>query len=530
MTEIIDWLRRQEAEREMNSLNAAHKFAANIEKHGEIRNERPNMTDLTIKQALEKLRAREISATELTRAYLNRIEKYGAALNCYITQTPERALADAAESDKRYADGSARPLEGIPIGMKDLFATKGIRTTAASKMLENFVPEYESTVSQKLIDAGTVLLGKTNLDEFAMGTFSKTSYFGAPVSPYQMDKRLTAGGSSGGSSSAVAGGLAIAATGTDTGGSIRFPAAVTGLVGLKPTYGLCSRWGCIAFASSLDTPGPITRTTDDCDLMLRAMIGHDPKDSTSASRSTVDVPACAGMTKRSTKKIGVIKEFSNVDISADMKTLQSLRLKELSDLGYEIVDVSIPNILDALAAYYIIAPAEASSNLARYDGVRYGLRIDADNLIDMYKQTRAAGFGEEVRRRMIVGTAVLSSESYEVYFLQAARVRRMIADAFARAFEQCDLIVCPSSAGPAMPLDSDLSPLEYYALDLFTVAMNLAGIPACSVPCGRTSNGLPLGLQVLGKRFDDFRVLALAREIENLSNLDNRPSVVTRGS
>ncbi|MDR1071560.1 MAG: Asp-tRNA(Asn)/Glu-tRNA(Gln) amidotransferase subunit GatA [Rickettsiales bacterium] len=477
------------------------------------------MIDLTITDALQKLRAREISATELARAHLGRIEKYGGALNCYITQSPERALADAAESDRRYADGTARPLEGIPIGMKDLFATKGIRTTAASRMLENFVPEYESTVSQKFIDAGTVLLGKTNLDEFAMGTFSKTSYFGAPVSPYQIEKRLTAGGSSGGSSSAVAGGLAMAATGTDTGGSIRFPAGITGLVGLKPTYGLCSRWGCVAFASSLDTPGPMARTALDCELMLRAMMGHDPKDSTSSSKETRDK-------RQETRKIGIIKEFADVEISDDMKTLQSLRLKELGDSGYEIVEVSIPNILDALAAYYIIAPAEASSNLARYDGVRYGLRVPADNLIDMYKKTRAEGFGEEVRRRMIVGTAVLSSESYEVYFLQAARVRRMIADAFDRAFEQCDLIICPSGAGPAMPLDSDLSPLEYYALDLFTVAMNLAGIPAASVPCGRAKNGLPLGLQVIGKRFDDFRVLALAREIEKLANLDNRPTKI----
>ncbi|MDR2268924.1 MAG: Asp-tRNA(Asn)/Glu-tRNA(Gln) amidotransferase subunit GatA, partial [Rickettsiales bacterium] len=477
------------------------------------------MIDLTIKQALEKLKSREISAAELTRAYLDRIGKYGDVLNCYITRTPERALADAAESDKRYGDGTARPLEGIPIGMKDLFATKGIRTTAASKILENFIPQYESTISQKLADAGTVLLGKTNLDEFAMGTFSKTSCFGAPVSPYKIEKRLTAGGSSGGSSSAVAGGLAIAATGTDTGGSIRFPSAITGLVGMKPTYGLCSRWGCIAFASSLDTPGPIARNVDDCELMLCAMMGHDSKDSTSSNRETKD-------NGRKARKIGIIKEFADVEISADMKNLQSLRLKELCGLGYEIIEVSIPNILDALAAYYIIAPAEASSNLARYDGVRYGLRAAADNLTDMYKKTRAVGFGEEVQRRMIVGTAVLSSESYEVYFLQAARVRRMIADAFNRAFEQCDLIICPSSAGPAMPLDSDLSPLEYYALDLFTVAMNLVGIPACSVPCGRTADGLPLGLQVLGRRFDDFKVFALAREIEALANLDNRPTKI----
>ena len=477
------------------------------------------MIDFTITEALAKLHAREFSATELARAYLARIERHGAALNCYITATPERALLDAAESDRRYADGSARALEGIPIGIKDLFATKGIRTTAASKMLENFIPEYESTVSEKLAAAGTALLGKTNLDEFAMGSFSKSSFFGAPVNPWQIEKRFTAGGSSGGSSSAVAGGLALAATGTDTGCSIRIPSAWTGLVGLKPTYGLCSRWGCIAYASSFDCPGPIARTVDDCELVLRAMMGHDPRDSTSAVHSTQ-------YTVHSIKKIGIIKEFADVEISGDMKTIQELRLKELGALGYEIIEVSIPNILDALAAYYVLTPAEASSNLARYDGVRFGHRADSDDLIDMYKKTRAEGFGTEVQRRMIIGTAVLSSESYEVYFLQAARVRRMIADSFARAFEQCDLIVCPVGAGPAVPLATSLTPIEEYATDLFTVAMNLAGIPAASVPAGKSLSGLPLGLQVVGKRFDDFRVLALAREIEKLASLDNRPTKI----
>jgi aspartyl-tRNA(Asn)/glutamyl-tRNA(Gln) amidotransferase subunit A len=482
-----------------------------------------NPIDLTITEALEALRAKKISATELTRAYLNRIEKFGDELNCYITQTPERALADAAESDKRYADGTTRALEGIPIGMKDLFATKGIRTTAASRMLENFVPEYESAISEKFIDAGTALLGKTNLDEFAMGTFSKTSYFGAPVNPYQIGRRLTAGGSSGGSTAAVAGGLAAGATGTDTGGSIRFPASMSGLVGMKPTYGLCSRWGCVAFASSLDTPGPIARTVDDAALLLSVMAGHDPREATSSpcelQITNYKLPV-AGL------RIGIIKEFAAVEISEDMKKLQSARLADLRADGAEIVEVSIPNILDALAAYYIIVPAEASSNLARYDGMRYGLRVEGSDLIDTYKKTRAAGFGEEVQRRMVVGTAVLSSGSYEVYFMQAARVRRLIADAFDRAFAQCDLIICPSGAGSALPLDSDLTPLEYYALDLFTVAMNLAGIPACSVPAGRAENGLPLGLQVVGKRFDDARVLGLAKHIESFVALDNRPTVI----
>jgi len=485
------------------------------------------MIDLTIHEALEKLKSGEISATELTRAYLDRIEKYGDELNCYITRTPERALADAELADKHYADGTARALEGIPIGMKDLFATRGIRTTAASHMLENFVPEYESTVSQKLIDAGTVLLGKTNLDEFAMGTFSKTSYFGAPVNPWQIERKLTAGGSSGGSSSAVAGGLCMAATGTDTGGSIRFPSAITGLVGMKPTYGLCSRWGCVAFASSLDTPGPIARTVDDAALMLSAMAGHDDKDSTSESTGfNAHTPLESILGDGKKLRIGIIRELNNVKISDDMQKLFNDRIADLKSLGAEIVEVSIPNILDALAAYYIIAPAEASSNLARYDGMRYGLRVEGSDLIDTYKKTRAAGFGDEVQRRMIIGTAVLSSESYEVYFMQAARVRRMISDSFNAAFEQCDLIICPTSSGTAMPLDSDLTPLEYYALDVFTVAMNLAGIPACNVPAGIAQNGLPLGMQVMGKRFDDLRVLQLAKHIEQFAGVDNRPTKI----
>ena len=485
------------------------------------------MINLTLTESLQKLNNREISAVELTRAYLERIEKYGPDLNCYITTTPERAMADAAASDARRSAGDAKFLDGAPIAMKDLFATRGIRTTAASHMLENFVPEYESTVSQKFIDAGTVLLGKANLDEFAMGTFSKTSFFSAPINPWQLDKQLTAGGSSGGSTSAVASGLAIAATGTDTGGSIRFPAAITGMVGMKPTYGLCSRWGCVAFASSLDTPGPIARTVDDAALMLSAMAGHDPKDSTSSTNGfTCTAPLTPILGDGKKLRVGIIKEFANVEISSDMKQLFEKRIADLKSMGAEIVEVSIPNILDALAAYYIIAPAEASSNLARYDGMRYGLRVEGSDLIDTYKKTRAAGFGDEVKRRMIIGTAVLSSESYDVYFMQAARVRRMIADSFSSAFEQCDLIVCPSSAGTAMPLASDLSPLEYYALDLFTVAMNLAGIPACSVPCGLATNGLPLGMQVVGPRFDDMRVLQLAKHIETAANIDNRPTTI----
>lgn len=485
------------------------------------------MIDLTITTALQKLKSREISATELARAHIERIEKYNPELNAYITVTAERALADAAAADERIKKGDMRTLDGIPIAMKDLFATRGIRTTAASHMLENFVPEYESTVSQKFIDAGTVLLGKSNLDEFAMGTFSKTSYFGAPVNPWQMEKRLTAGGSSGGSTSAVASGLAMGATGTDTGGSIRFPSSITGLVGMKPTYGLCSRWGCVAFASSLDTPGPIARTVDDAALLLSAMAGHDAKDSTSADvKLNLDTPLQPILGNGKKLRVGVIREFNDVKISDDMQKLFNARVADLKSAGAEIVEVSIPNILDALAAYYIIAPAEASSNLARYDGMRYGLRVEGSDIYDTFKKTRAAGFGDEVKRRMIIGTAVLSSESYDVYFMQAARVRRLISDAFNRAFEQCDLIVCPSGAGTAMPLDSDMSPLDYYALDLFTVAMNLAGVPAVSVPAGLAQNNLPLGMQVVGKMFDDVRVLELAKHIEQFANLDNRPTKI----
>ena len=485
------------------------------------------MIDLTITEALKKLQSGEISATELTRAHLDRIEKYGDELNCYITRTPERALADAATADERIKNGTARALDGIPIAMKDLFATKGIRTTAASHMLENFVPEYESTISQKFIDAGTVLLGKSNLDEFAMGTFSKTSYFGAPISPWQLERRLNAGGSSGGTTSAVASGLAMGGTGTDTGGSIRFPCSITGLVGVKPTYGLCSRWGCVAFASSLDTPGPIARTVDDAALLLSVMAGHDAKDSTSSNVKTeISVPLQPILGDGKKLRVGIIKEFNDVKISEDMKNLFEKRVADLKSLGAEIVEVSIPNILDALAAYYVIAPAEASSNLARYDGVRYGLRVEGSDIYDTFKKTRAAGFGDEVKRRMIIGTAVLSSSSYDVYFMQAARVRRMIADSFNRAFDECDLIVCPSGANTALPLDSDLTPLEYYALDLFTVAMNLAGIPAVSVPCGLASNNLPLGMQVVGKMFDDVRVLQLAKHIEQFANIDNRPTKI----
>ncbi|MDR0449031.1 MAG: Asp-tRNA(Asn)/Glu-tRNA(Gln) amidotransferase subunit GatA [Rickettsiales bacterium] len=479
------------------------------------------LTDLTLCEIMSCLDQKEFSSVELTKAYLARMEKFRSEINCYITETPERALADAAASDARRAKNRALLLDGIPIGMKDLFCTKGIRTTAASRMLENFVPQYESTVSQKLADAGMVLLGKLNMDEFAMGGTSKTSFFGAPVNPWKRELRLTAGGSSGGSSAAVAAGLCAAATGTDTGGSIRFPAAITGLVGHKPTYGLCSRFGCIAFASSLDTPGTITRTASDAGFMLNEMSGFDPFEATSESRKVFPEKPIKNL------RIGIIKEFGDIKISADMKALFERRVAELKSLGCEVVEVSVPLALEALAAYYIVAPAEASSNLARYDGVRYGFRADADNIIDMYEKTRAEGFGTEVKRRIIVGTAVLSSESYEKYFMQAARVRRLLSDSMDAAFEKCDLILTPASADAAFPLSEDLAPLSAYALDVFTILANLTGMPATSVPAGLNAAGLPLGIQIIGKRFDDWNCLMLAREIEKITGFSFRPGEIT---
>ncbi|MDR2685887.1 MAG: Asp-tRNA(Asn)/Glu-tRNA(Gln) amidotransferase subunit GatA [Rickettsiales bacterium] len=483
------------------------------------------MINLSLKEALDKLAAREISAVELTKTYIDRIKKFNGELNCYITETPERALSDAAASDARRAKGAALPLDGAPIGMKDLFCTKGVRTTAASRMLENFIPEYESTISQKLADAGSVLLGKLNLDEFAMGGLSKTSFFGAPINPWKREQRLTAGGSSGGSSSAVASGLCIAATGTDTGGSIRFPSHCAGLVGHKPTYGICSRFGCIAFASSLDCPGPVARTATDAALMLSAMAGFDKNDSTSADIKHPDYAGEIDNMKLKGLRIGIIKELGDLTLSPDVRAAFDKRINDLKSAGAEIIEVSVPEIQPALAAYYIIAPAEASSNLSRYDGVRFGFRAEGSkDLIDMYEKTRSEGFGTEVKRRMIIGTAVLSSESYEVYFMQAAKLRRLLFNSFNAAFEKCDLILTPTAAAEALPLDKQMTPLEEYALDVFTVPVNLAGLPATSVPMGLSASGLPLGLQIIGRQFDDLKCLQLARKVEELSGLKFQPT------
>lgn len=488
------------------------------------------MIDLTITQALAKLKKREISATELTRAHLARIEKLNPELNCYITVTPERALADAAAADARYAAGEELPLDGIPLGMKDLFATRGIRTTAGSRMLENFIPEYESTVSQKCADAGTVMLGKTNMDEFAMSGTGRTSYFGATKNPYGRDTALMPGGSSSGSVAAVAAGLAMAATGSDTGDSIRFPSSMTGLVGIKPTYGLCSRWGCIAFASSLDHPGAIARTVDDAAVLLAAMAGHDPKDSTSAPladdvarqlRAPIEPVNLRGL------RIGIVREvMAAPGIADDMRAMFARNVDALRTAGAEIIDVSVPHVMMTDVLYAVISRAEASSNLARYDGMRYGLRIEGEDLADTYKKTRAAGFGKNVKFRLLTGSIALTKDFYEPCFVQAARVRRLMADEFAAVFEQCDLVISPSAPCAAFPLENDLNAAEATASNAMLVPMNLAGLPGCSVAGGRNANGLPLGMHVAGPQFSDAKVLQLAKVIEQMAALDNRPTTV----
>ncbi|MCL2538655.1 MAG: Asp-tRNA(Asn)/Glu-tRNA(Gln) amidotransferase subunit GatA [Alphaproteobacteria bacterium] len=474
-----------------------------------------NLINLTMTKALQKLRAREITATELTTAYLAQIDTHNAELNAYITVTRERALTDAAESDRRYADGTARELEGIPIGMKDNFATRGIRTTAASKMLENFVSEYESTVSQKLADAGCVLLGKLNMDEFAMYGDGTTSYFGAAKNP--IDKTRTPGGSSSGSAAAVAGGLAMAATGTDTGDSIRVPAAFTGIVGMKPTYGLCSRFGCIPFASSLDHAGPITKTVDDAALMLSVMAGHDPRDSTSAPAADeiakslamplTDLPI-AGL------RIGIIRELDAPEISTDMRNVFNAAIEKLKSGGVEIIEISIPHIMHSQTLYNIISRAEASSNLSRYDGMRYGLRVDGADLDDTYKKTRAAGFGDNVKMRLLSGAITLTKDFYDDCFLAAARVRRISDNEMTAAFEKCDLIITPATTRTAPKFGTTATDAEDKIAAAIAIPANMSGLPACVVPAG-DADGLPLGIQIIGRRFDDVRVLQLAKIIES---------------
>ena len=473
-----------------------------------------SLRDLTLAEARDKLAAREVSAAELTDAYITAIE--GEALNAFVTPTPEKARAMAAASDERLAKGDGRPLEGVPLGIKDLFCTEGVRTTAGSRILGDFMPPYESTVTQNLWDAGAVCLGKLNLDEFAMGSSNETSAFGPALNPWgTADAPLVPGGSSGGSAAAVAGRLCVAATGTDTGGSIRQPAALTGTVGIKPTYGRCSRWGIVAFASSLDQAGPITRTVRDAAIMLRHMASVDPKDSTSVDLPVGDYEAALEEAVAG-KTIGIPAEYRVDPMPEALQRFWDQGAEWLKAAGAKIVPISLPNTKYALPAYYIVAPAEASSNLARYDGVRYGLRVEADDIIGMYEATRAAGFGDEVKRRVLIGTYVLSAGYYDAYYLKAQKVRTLIKRDFEEAFAAgVDAILTPSAPGPAFAQGGVLDPVEMYLNDVFTVPVNMAGLPGISVPAGLADNGLPLGLQLIGKPFDEAGLMPLARVIED---------------
>ena len=484
-------------------------------------------TRLTIAEARDALAAKAISATELAAAHIDAVAK-AHALNAFITETPEHALSAAETSDARIAAGEARALEGIPLAIKDLFCTIGVRTTAASRMLDNFVPPYESTVTQNLWNAGAVLLGKTNLDEFAMGSSSETSYFGPVVNPWRARGRnddLVPGGSSGGSAVAVSAHLALGATGTDTGGSIRQPAAVTGIVGLKPTYGRCSRWGIVAYASSLDQAGPMARTVRDAAIMLGIMASHDAKDSTSVDLPVPDYEAGLEAGVKGLK-VGIPKEYRQEGTPPEIDELWQRGVEWLKAQGAEIVDVSLPHTKYALPAYYIVAPAEASSNLARYDGVRYGHRAPGvDDLIGLYERTRAEGFGREVKRRIMIGTYVLSAGYYDAYYLQAQKVRTLIARDFQEAFEHCDVLLTPATPTPAFPIGADpADPVSMYLNDVFTVPVNLAGLPAISVPAGLSHDGLPLGLQIIGKAFDEATVLRAGAAIELAADFKAVPS------
>lgn len=438
-----------------------------------------DLTKLTITEALKGLKEKKFSAVELTKEYLNKMESC-RELNAYVLETPEKALEQAKAADEKYKNGTNGALEGIPLGIKDLFCTRGIRTTACSHILDGFVPPYESAVTQKLLDAGAVFLGKLNMDEFAMGGSNETSFYGPAVNPWSKDKKLVAGGSSGGSAAAVAANICAAATGTDTGGSIRQPSAFCGVTGIKPTYGRCSRYGIIAFASSLDQAGPIAKDVRDCAVMLKNMAGHDVRDSTSAKAEVPDFEKFIGMDVRG-MKIGIPAEYRPDGLNAEIAAVWDRGIEMLKARGADIVDISLPHTKYALATYYIIAPAEASSNLARYDGLRYGLRVPGEHLDNMYINSRTEGFGKEVKRRIMIGTYVLSAGYYDAYYLKAQKVRRLIRDDFVKAFEKCDVILTPTAPTPAFPIgDKSMleNPINMYLNDVFTVSVSLAGLPA----------------------------------------------------
>ncbi|WP_435166841.1 Asp-tRNA(Asn)/Glu-tRNA(Gln) amidotransferase subunit GatA [Falsirhodobacter sp. 1013] len=484
---------------------------------------------LTIEAARDALKKREITAVELTETCLAAVDA-ADALNAYVHKTPEIALEQARAADARLAAGDAPSLCGIPLGIKDLFCTKGVPSQAASNILKGFKPEYESTVTSKLFDAGAVMLGKLNMDEFAMGSSNESSCYGPVVNPWKVDDvKRTAGGSSGGSAAAVAADLCIAATGTDTGGSIRQPAAFTGIVGIKPTYGRVSRWGTIAYASSLDQAGPMTKSVRDAAIFLQAIAGHDPKDSTSADLPVPDFEAALTGDIRG-KKIGIPREYRMDGMSAEIEALWNRGTEMLRDAGAEIVDISLPHTKYALPAYYVIAPAEASSNLARYDGVRYGHRaaLEAgDGIVDMYEKTRAEGFGPEVQRRVMVGTYVLSAGFYDAYYNRARKVRALIKRDFETVFaEGVDAILTPATPTAAFGLGAMTSsdPVEMYLNDVFTVTLNLAGLPGVSVPVGLDAKGLPLGLQLIGRPWDEAGLLNHAYVLERAAGFVAKPN------
>ena len=484
-----------------------------------------DLLSLSAVEARAALDAGEVSAPELTGAYLAAIEETGA-LNNYVAVTADKAMEMAEASQVRIKADEAGLIEGIPVGVKDLFCTAGVASTASSKILEGFTPTYESTVTANLWREGGVMLGKINCDEFAMGSANETSAFGPAVNPWQAANGadLVPGGSSGGSASAVAARSALLATGTDTGGSIRQPAAFCGVVGMKPTYGRCSRWGIVAFASSLDQAGPFSRTVADNALMMQAMASHDLKDSTSADTPLPDLMAALDKGVKG-MKIGVPSEYVMDGMDSEVVALWEKGQAWLRDAGAELVEISLPHTKYALPAYYIIAPAEASSNLARYDGVRYGLRVEADSLDDMYGETRAAGFGDEVQRRIMIGTYVLSAGYYDAYYLKAQKVRRLIKQDFDTAYETVDAILTPATPTAAFPVGRKVDdPVTNFLNDVFTVPANLAGLPGMAVPAGLNAGGLPLGLQILGRPFDEATLYSIGRVIEDAAAFDAVPS------
>ncbi|MBR0964326.1 Asp-tRNA(Asn)/Glu-tRNA(Gln) amidotransferase subunit GatA [Bradyrhizobium diazoefficiens] len=477
-----------------------------------------DLTSLTLAEARKGLAAKTFTSRELTDAHLSAIEA-ARVLNAFVMETPDQARAMAREADGKLAKGDAGPLAGIPLGIKDLFATKGVRTTACSKILGNFVPTYESTVTSQLWRDGAVMLGKLNNDEFAMGSANETSCFGPVGNPWRRDgsnTTLVPGGSSGGSASAVAALLCMGATATDTGGSIRQPAAFTATVGIKPTYGRCSRWGIVAFASSLDQAGPIARTTRDAAMLLRSMAGYDPKDTTSVDVPVPDYEAAIGKSVRGLR-IGIPREYRLDGMPAEIEKLWSEGASWLKAAGAELVEVSLPHTKYALPAYYIVAPAEASSNLARYDGVRYGLREQAKNITELYENTRAEGFGAEVRRRIMIGTYVLSAGYYDAYYLRAQKVRTLIKKDFEDCFAKgVHAILTPATPSAAFGIGEKggADPVEMYLNDIFTVTVNMAGLPGIAVPAGKDAQGLPLGLQLIGRPFDEETLFSLGEVIE----------------